>query len=176
MRESLVRWLTKKFNSAPARGHRGEARLLAHHLHEKQILMRCDRIPRPQVEGPRNRYRAGETFEHQELKAAVLAWVLEYDAAARTERSYLDQAHSPRADVMAPTLRWVIECGNTDPDHVIAALRLGAARFVLFPFPDASEWLSHVYFVVGLPGIEPLRRKPVLTVPKSRRGRPPTLV
>lgn len=172
----LEAWLSRVFNSWPERGYRNTAWGLAQLVEAGLLRVACTRAP----------YACGpfvstttETGEHARLKHTAVAWLLACgEPAPLVERGYFGQARherGPRADVLAPGLGWVVECGNTDPDRAIEALRAGFTRFALLPYTCGQETAPVIYFEAS-PGavLQPPQRNVAQNRPQ--RGRPRLLM
>lgn len=152
--ETLV-W--RLFNSSGTRPV--DAHALNYFVRRREILLHRGRVVRP--EKPVLLQTHGrESEEHAYLKWVAFWWLRSLgDDRTETEVPLNGSRAVPgaRADVLAPTLGWVVECGDSAPGYVITALRAGFSRFVLFPFvKPGGTTLPYVYFTLGAEGALPL--------------------
>jgi hypothetical protein len=77
-------------------------------------------------------FTSNTSDSHGWLKWAAWNWLR---GSGEFEPQYEQSYPGGKADVYAPTSEIAVECGDTSPDKLFAALRGGCAKWVLLPFP-----------------------------------------
>lgn len=91
----------------------------------------------PDYQAFREAFWGSGSEAHGRLKWQAWNWLREQ---GETEPLYEYATAHGRADVAAPGIRYVAECGDTAPDKVVQALTAGGWKaFALFPWPHLDE-------------------------------------
>ena len=127
------------------RAHQGEYQRFADLLNTKQVLYERLKytIPTPQPE-QQPFYRmaflgSNASVEHGRVKWAAWCWAR---SLGEPQPRYEVRLWHGVADVVAPTLKYLVECGDTTPRKVTQVLTSGWKVFALFTFPyvDITAW------------------------------------